>query len=273
MNRTLRNVALFLSLVIPAMALAAPKPDLWPRWEAHDPDSQRVVDHSTWDRFLDRYHVVGEDGIARIDYAAVDAESMERLQGYIDRLTDLPISEYKRDQQQAYWINLYNALTVDVILDHYPVDSITEIDISPGLFSNGPWGKKLVKIEGAEVSLDDIEHRILRPIWKDPRIHYAVNCAALGCPNLQGEAYTAANMERLLSRGARQFVNHQRGVRFDDGELVVSSIYHWFQEDFGGTERGVIEHLRMYAEPELDQRLMGVDMYDDHRYDWSANDA
>ena len=104
-----------------------------------------------------------------------------------------------RDEQLAYWINLYNALTVKVILDHYPVKSILDIDISPGWFSIGPWGKKLVAVEGVEISLDDIEHRILRPIWRDPRIHYALNCAAVGCPNLLREAFTGATAEVLLA--------------------------------------------------------------------------
>ncbi len=88
----------------------------------------------------------------------------------------------RRAEQFPFWINLYNALTVKVVLDHYPVEIIRDIDISPGLFADGPWGKKLVTVEGEALSLDDIEHRILRPIWKDPRLHYVLNCAALGVP-------------------------------------------------------------------------------------------
>ena len=138
-------------------------------------------------RFLAQHLRTGEDGIARIGYGAVSDEDRKSLDAYIAALAGHPGSRraLNRAEQQAYWINLYNALTVQVILDHYPVESIRDIDISPGLFADGPWGKKLVTIEGEAVSLDDIEHRILRPIWKDPRIHYAVNCASIGCPNLQ----------------------------------------------------------------------------------------
>ena len=160
------------------------------------------------------------------------------------------------------------------MLDHYPVDSIRDISISPGFFSVGPWGKKLIRIEGEELSLDDIEHRILRPIWKDPRIHYAVNCASMGCPKLMPRAFTAQNTEELLERGAKDFINSDHGARFESNtRLVASSIYDWFQEDFGGTESGVIAHLREYARAPLIEKLSGVDEVYDFEYDWTLNDA
>jgi len=252
---------------------AAPKADLWPRWTEHDSDSNETIDHSAWPRFIDQYRSMGPDGVARIDYAAVSSADRERLSDYVQSLTDEPISEYSRPVQFAYWVNLYNALTIDVVLDHYPVDTIRDIDISPGWLSDGPWGKKLVEIEGEELSLNDIEHRILRPIWEDPRIHYAVNCASIGCPNLQPVAFNADNSERLLARGARTHVNDPRGVAFVDGELVVSSIYSWFQADFGGDQQGVIDHLRAYADGDLAERLERRKGYDRHRYDWSLNDV
>ncbi len=168
---------------------------------------------------------------------------------------------------------LYNALTVKVVLDHYPVDGIRDIDFSPGLFADGPWDKKLVEIEGEDVSLNDIEHRILRPIWRDPRIHYAVNCASIGCPNLQPTAFTAANTDALLAAAAQAYVNHPRGARVEGGKLIVSSIYVWFQEDFGGNDAGVISHLRRYADPGLRSRLSRIERIGDHFYDWSLNGA
>ncbi len=165
------------------------------------------------------------------------------------------MSALRRPEQLAYWINLYNALTVQVVLDHYPVASIHDIAISPGLLAIGPWDKPLIEIEGAAVSLNDIEHRILRPIWRDPRIHYAVNCASIGCPDLQARAFTAETAEALLEAAARAYVNHPRGARVEAGELTVSSIYAWYREDFGGTEAGVIAHLKRYAAPELAKAL------------------
>ena len=165
-------------------------------------------------------------------------------------------------------------MTVDVVLEHYPVESIRDIDISPGWFSSGPWGAKLVTVEGEELSLDDIEHRILRPIWSDPRIHYAVNCASVGCPDLQPDAFTAVDMEDQLDRAARGYVNDSRGFTIDDNnDLIVSSIYHWFQEDFGESELQVIKHLQEYADESGAAMIERRTEYDSHRYDWSLNDV
>ena len=259
------------SLAVAAFpTVAAPRADLWERWTAHDPGATATIDHSSWDGFLKTYVSVFPDGVNRVAYAHVSDADRKRLDRYIDDLTALAISAYSRDEQRAYWINLYNALTVQVILDHYPVKSIRQI--KPNLFSVGPWRKKLITVEGEQLSLDDIEHRILRPIWRDPRLHYAVNCAAIGCPNLQTEAYTAANADTLLDRGARAYVNNPRGVAFRNGRLIVSSIYEWFQEDFGNSDEGVIGHLRRYAEPPLAARLNGTKRIAGDRYDWALND-
>ncbi len=173
----------------------------------------------------------------------------------------------------AYWINLYNALTVRVVLDHYPVASILDIDISPGLFSNGPWGKKLIVVEGENLSLNDIEHRILRPIWKDARIHYVVNCASIGCPNLALRAYAAERLEEMLGAAARGYVNHPRGVAFDDGRVIGSKLYDWYKADFGSNDAGVIGHLRQFANPALLSRLASATRIDNHRYNWALNDT
>ena len=99
---------------------------------------------------------------------------MAALNAYVENLSRMPINDFNRAEQKAFWINLYNALTVKVVLAAYPVKSIRDIAISPGLFARGPWGKKLIEIDGETVSLNDIEHRILRPIWRDPRLHYAL---------------------------------------------------------------------------------------------------
>lgn len=253
-------------------ALAAPKAELWQRWAASAPNKAGIA-HKDWDDFLGHYLKPGGDGIARVAYGAVTPADRQLLDGYLRKLQDVPIRKFSRPEQRAYWINLYNATTVKVILDHYPVESITRINISPGLFAKGPWKKKLLTVEGEPVSLDDIEHRILRPIWKDPRVHYAVNCASLGCPNLPPRAFTAGNGEALLDEGAKAYVNHPRGARVENGRLTVSSIYVWFQGDFGGGEAGVIKHLKKYAEPRLAKQLGEVDGIDDDVYDWTLNDA
>ncbi len=252
-------------------ALAAPKAELWSLWTAHDAQSNLSIDHSAWNTWLTRFVAKGEDGINRIAYDQVSAPSRDALQGYIQGLAATKISAYNRAEQFAYWVNLYNALTVDVVLENYPVKSIREI--KSGFFSSGPWGLKLINVEGEDLSLDDIEHRILRPIWQDPRIHYAVNCASLGCPNLQPQAFTATNSDELLDRAAQEFINHPRGAQVQQGRLTVSSIYDWFDEDFGGNDQGVIAHLQIYAQADLKQALAGISRISGDDYDWQLNDS
>jgi hypothetical protein len=253
--------------------VAAPKAELWGRWQMHDALSRATIDHGAWGDLLQRRLIQGDDSINRVDYAAFTPDDKAALERYIQSLAALSISRYNRAEQMAYWINLYNALTVEVIVDHYPVDSIRAIDISPGLFSDGPWGKKLIEVEGEELSLDDIEHRVLRPIWRDPRIHYAVNCASLGCPDLQIEPFRGATIDAQLDAAARAYVNHPRGVLVEGDDLVVSSIYDWFMDDFGASERDVIEHLRSHADAELKAALRRFTTIDEDRYDWDLNDA
>ena len=277
-SRAIRAV-LLLAMALPLggigsiEALFAPSAELWARWTANDPAATRSIDHGAWDRFLKTYVFASDDGVNRVAYGRVSGGDGLGLKRYISGLAAEPVSRLSRAEQLPFWINLYNALTVKLVLDHYPVKSIRDIDISPGWLARGPWNKKLIEIEGEKISLNDIEHRILRPIWRDPRIHYAVNCAAIGCPNLGTDAYTASNAEGLLSQAARLYVNHPRGARIEDGKLVVSSIYVWFQEDFGGDDEGVIAHLGRYAGAELKAGLAKARKIADFGYDWALNGA
>jgi hypothetical protein len=256
-----------------APAAAAPKAEPWSFWAANDSAGKVRVDHATWDRFLKHYVVANHpSGINRVRYASVTPDDRKALDDYIERLQGVEVTRLNRDEQRVYWINLYNALTVKVLLDHYPVKSIRDIDISPGIFSDGPWEAKLLIIQGRKVSLDDIEHRILRPLWKDNRFHYAVNCASLGCPNLQPEAYTAENTETLLEKSAREYVGHPRGARFEAERLHLSSIYEWFRSDFEGSDEGVRRHVSRYASPSLASRLKDFRGKVSYDYDWRIND-
>lgn len=256
---------------ISVTAAAAPKAELWQRWTAHNATATTTIDHAIWDRLVRTYVSSFPDGVNRVAYASVTGTDRKLLEGYIDTLMAIPISAYNRGEQRAYWINLYNAVTVKVVLDHYPVKSIRQI--KPHVFSIGPWRKKRITVEGAQLSLDDIEHRILRPIWRDPRLHYALNCASIGCPNLLKQAFTAANSETLLTQAAHAYINNARGAELRNGRLVVSSIYKWYKEDFGGTDQGVIYHLRRYAEPALSTRLRDIKRIAGDHYDWTLNDA
>jgi Protein of unknown function, DUF547 len=176
-------------------------------------------------------------------------------------------STLSREARFAFWVNLYNALTLKVVLDAFPVRSIRNIGVG------GPWRRALVTVEGRRLSLDDIEHRTLRTGWREPRIHYAVNCASIGCPNLMARPWTAATLDTDLDRAARAFVNSPRGVSpIGARQVRVSSIYHWFKEDFGGNNAGVLAHLRRYADADLRASLDGASI-DGHDYDWSLNSA
>lgn len=267
----MRRLVILIGLLLALPAEAAPEKELWERWTRHVPQSAALIDHRPWDKFLRRNVLVGRDGINRIDYANVPRADRLNLKSYIEFLAAVPVSQYSRPEQLAFWINLYNALTVRLVIEHFPVESIRDIDISPGLFADGPWGKKLFRVEGVPVSLDDIEHRILRPIWNDPRIHYAVNCASIGCPNLQPTAFNSRNAQALLEAAGKEFVNHPRAVSFEDGELVVSSIYKWFAEDFGGSDEKIISYLWRFANPRLRTILEKQTEIGDTRYDWSIN--
>lgn len=256
-----------------AERLFAPGAELWEQWTAHSPDDLRTIDHAPWDRLLKTYVTDKPEGANRVAYARVTPEDRKALDAYVGALAAVNISGHARHEQLAYWINLYNALTVQVVLAHYPVATIRDIDISPGLFADGPWGAKLVSVEGVALSLNDIEHRILRPIWRDPRIHYGVNCASIGCPDLRPEAFIGARVEQQLTEAARAYVNDPRGVSIKGGNVTVSKIYDWFIEDFGGDEGGVIDHLLDFAKPALAVELRRIGKLYDTSYDWSLNDA
>ncbi len=134
-------LALVLAGFVSVEALFAPRAELWDRWTAHDPLAIAEIDHTAWTDFLTTYVSEGNDGVTRVAYAQVTPADNKALDRYIARLAATPISHLRRAEQRAYWVNLYNALTVKVVLDHYSVESIRDIDISPGLLS---YTRKLV---------------------------------------------------------------------------------------------------------------------------------
>ena len=228
--------------------------------------------HIAFTELLDRYVVATDGGETKVKYAewTANAEDRAALDAYIDTLTSQDIRGIEdRDAQFAAWANLYNAVTLDVIMDNYPVKSI--MNIRPGLFSIGPWKKKRVTVAGEKLSLDNIEHDILRVEWSDPRVHYAVNCASIGCPNLLNEAWEGDTLDADLDRAATDYINHSRGVTVnEDGTLTVSRIYKWFAEDFGG-KAGLVDHFKPFAQSELKDVLEENPKVDGYEYDWSLN--
>jgi hypothetical protein len=262
-----------------ATVLSAPKSDLWPRWQTHNAENNEVIDHSAWQIFLEKYIVTNElntessaiSGINRLRYAGVSEKDRTLLNNYLKILEGTAVSSFSRPQQRAFWINLYNASTINLILEHYPLETITNISFS--FFSFGPWDEDLLSVEGVELSLNDVEHRILRPIWKDKRIHYTLNCASLGCPNLLPQAFTYLNTESLLEQGARDYINHPRGVKIQGENLILSKIYEWYQADFGGNEEGVIKHLQRYSTNKKLKYLHADDLEIEYQYSWLLNAA
>jgi hypothetical protein len=230
-----------------------------------------TADHSAFDALLGRRARNSRDGVVRVDYAGWAGSSADRaaLRGYIAGLSRLAPLTLTRPEQFAYWANLYNAVTIDVVLDAYPVRSIR--DIRSGL-TPGPWNRKVATVGGVELSLDDMEHNILRRGWSDPRVHYAVNCASFSCPNLPLRAFRGATLGPALEAAARAYVNTPRAVRFDGDVLVVSSIYDWYAADFGGTDARVIAHLARYANEPLKTRLLATRRIGRDAYDWSLNE-
>jgi hypothetical protein len=269
-------VASFAALLTAASPVGTAKAaELAAKFSRHATAATTQVDHTSFARLLAAFVRRGDDGVARVDYARFKAEGHGELKSYIATLAANDPATLARAEQFAFWANLYNAKTLDIVLDHYPVRSIKDIALGGGLLAavtGGPWKAKVVAVAGLDLSLDDIEHGILRPVFKDPRVHYAVNCASIGCPNIGTEPLSADRLDAQLDAAARAFVNHPRGATVGDDGLVVSSIYSWFKSDFGATDIAVIAHLKRYADKPLAARLRTVSEIADHSYDWSLND-
>lgn len=226
--------------------------------------------HQPWDDLLGTYVVAYDDGVNRFDYGALKANTDDsaKLDAYLDSFADFNVETLEENEQFAAYSNIYNALTVNHILERYPVKSIRSGHLV------GPWKRVFTVINGEEVSLDHIEHQILRVEFDDPRVHYAVNCAAYSCPNLQDEAWFGATLDGELDRAAAEYVNNPRGVTIRrNGTLQVSTIYKWFREDFGGSNDGVIDHLLEFAEPDLAAQIEAKRRITKHEYDWSLNEV
>lgn len=230
-----------------------------------------LPDHSPWAQLLDRWLVEGQEGEPSLfDYAGVRADDAARqaLRNYIVSLEAIDPATLARPDAFAFWVNLYNALTVELVVSHGPVSSIRDLAPAP---DQSPWGIKLARVAGEHLSLDDIEHTILRQGFGDRRVHYALNCASASCPNLAAQPFEGEALDRMLDDAARAYVNSPRGARLENGRLVVSSIFKWYRKDFGGTEDDVMAELRKYAGPGLAGALEEASGGAAYDYDWQLN--
>ncbi len=239
-------------------------------WNKSNNTNATTIDHSAWQAILDDYLIIEHpSGINRVDYEGL-ADDKVLLEEYIQSLSIIDPRTYSKKEQMSYWINLYNALTVLLITENYPVTSITELGETTIAF--GPWDDPVTTIVEKNLTLNDIEHRILRPIWQDSRIHFAVNCASIGCPNLQPDVFTSENLEELLTQGAIEYLNHRRGVRFEGDKLVLSSLFDWYAKDFGNNTQEVLISLSQYASVDIKQKLSSYSSDITYEYDWGLNE-
>ncbi|MBW2590490.1 MAG: DUF547 domain-containing protein [Deltaproteobacteria bacterium] len=224
--------------------------------------SQIIVDHSIYATLLEKYVKQGQ-----VDYQGFKAEEA-KLDQYLKVLEKTDSDNLSRNEQFSFYINAYNAWTIKLILSGYPgVKSIKDL----GVFLKKPWKKKICRIDGDVITLDDIEHKILRPRFKDPRVHFAINCAALSCPPLISEPYRGDTLNRQLDHSVRAFINNPQRNYLEDNTLYISKIFKWFSEDF---HDDVVGFFLKYAQGDLKKQLeeskskIKVKYLD---YDWSLN--
>lgn len=221
------------------------------------------VTHEKWDLLLKKH--VDQDGMA--DYVGFQRDSLI-LDAYLSLLKSHHPNEknWTRNERMAYWINAYNAFTIKLVADHYPVKSIK--DIKNGIpFVNTVWDIKFIVIEGHTYDLNNIEHGILRPKFKDPRIHFAVNCASNSCPALANYAYKANVLDEQLEQAGRNFVNDKyKNQILSRREAELSKIFSWFKSDFT-KEESLVSFINQYSDIQLDQKAdIGY-----LKYDWLLN--
>ncbi|MBW2228468.1 MAG: DUF547 domain-containing protein [Deltaproteobacteria bacterium] len=229
---------------------------LAPEW------SNAKVDHALYAELLEKYVQNGT-----VDYQGFKNEEA-KLDQYLKVLEETDTKTLSRDEQFAFYINAYNAWTIKLILTGYPgIKSIKDL----GSIFKSPWKKQIARINGDIITLDHIEHDILRPGFKDPRVHFAVNCAAKSCPPLRSEPYRADILEEQLDEMTKAFINDSRRNRIEWRTLYVSSIFKWFSEDFNND---VVDFFLKYAQGDLKKKLEKSKSNIQVKYlgyDWSLN--
>ncbi len=226
----------------------------------------KPVSHQLFDELLKRY--VTDEGL--VDYRGFMTDSAQ-LTEYIDLLSNNAPndSNWSEDDQIAYWINLYNAATIDLVLQYYPVESIKDIGSSIQVpFVNTPWDIQFIEIAGERYDLNNIEHNILRKKWAEPRIHFAINCASLSCPKLRREAYEGDLLQRQLDEQAREFVNDDFRNDITTTGASLSKLFDWFGGDFR-KKMPVRTFVNQYSEIKISEEVE----ISYKEYDWRLNDV
>lgn len=252
----------------------SPKHESELTWSHSVPGNVKKVDHSRWEEFLQKYVDTSDaSGIHLVRYGQVSKADKAALESYLQALQKIEVTGLNRSEQMAFWINLYNAKTLAIVLQNYPLASIRDIRLSNNVIANGPWDSPVLEVEKQKLSLNDIEHHILRPLWKDPRVHFALNCASMGCPDLAVSAFTSENLETLLDRGARAFINAPRGLAWKGEQLLLSSIFNWYGSDFGSNQRELLLTLAQWIPPLSKKKLEEYHGKINYQYDWKLNES
>lgn len=223
------------------------------------------VDHGMFDRLLKKH--VSEKGL--VDYKGFKRDETE-LNQYLDVLSkNPPVDKTPKNEQMAYWINAYNAYTIRLILNHYPVKSIKDIGSKIKIpFVTTPWAAKFFTIGGEKMSLDNIEHGTLRKKYNDPRIHFALVCASISCPRLRNEAYTAAQLESQMDDQGRDFLNNPAKNKVARDAAQLSNYFNWYKGDFTDKGQSVEKWVNKYSTTKItgDTRISYLD------YNWNLNE-
>lgn len=217
-----------------------------------------------WNTLLEKY--VSKEG--EVDYLAFKKDTA-LFYRYLDLLSNnAPDPEkWTREEQLAFWINAYNAFTVKLIIDHYPLQSIKDITALNIPKISSPWTMNFFEIGGKSFNLDKIEHEILRKEFDEPRIHFAVNCAAVSCPKLLNESYKADKLDEQLEKQASYFLNNSGKNKLNKNKVSLSKIFSWYKADF--TSKGtLIDFLNRYAKMKINANAE-IEYLE---YDWGLNE-
>jgi hypothetical protein len=220
------------------------------------------IDNGIYASLLKKYVANG-----RVDYSGFKTDESQ-LDQYLRQLSQTQPDQLDRAGQMAFYINLYNAATIKLILTAYPgIKSIKDL----GSLFQSPWKKKFITLNGRTITLDHIEHDILRPRFKDPRVHFAINCASQSCPPLLDVPYTGSTLDAQLNKVTANFINNPQSTYIQGDTLYLSSIFKWFSADFGDDIRGFVsKYARGDLRKQLDARASSLKIkYLD--YDWSLN--